>query len=213
MRIIEFQTGSEGNCCVAYEDDVLVMFDCGLSMKKLNQYLKANEIDLSSFKNFYLLISHEHTDHYNDTTVSELLLTYNPIMIWGDRLYVDYKVQIQSKAFSHGDLTSYGYVVEFPSWYTVGYIIDIDSSNIADSKFEIVKYKKFKEFKNLSYLFIEANYDEEKEKEYLSADVSYLGYDASSGFKRHLSKQESEAIIKYLSPTDFTTIHHSSRFF
>lgn len=57
MEIINFGSGSKGNCYLAtFENGLAVMLDCGVRLAKVQNSVNFNNVDL-------LFVSHEHRDH------------------------------------------------------------------------------------------------------------------------------------------------------
>lgn len=66
MKIKVLASGSKGNCTALISDDATILLDVGIGLKKLQQAL--------NFKNpTAALITHEHGDHANKSTIAELL--------------------------------------------------------------------------------------------------------------------------------------------
>lgn len=208
MKTIE--SGSSGNCSyVFYKDEnTLILFDLGISFKKLNSYLLEHEnIALDRDKlNVSILVTHGHSDHW-------LVSTFNSLCKWdnldikiaipkGDEVtFTNFNHTISAKKFVHGDTFTRFYILD----ESYGYLTDCN-------KDELPKIVLWKKAYNLKELLIEANYDEY----YLdnTARLSLVqGYNVTNGFERHLSKQDAEFIIFMIHPQTYKTIHHSKRFF
>jgi phosphoribosyl 1,2-cyclic phosphodiesterase len=61
MRLIPLQSGSAGNCVLVEGGGVRVLFDAGISAKRITERLQVHGIEPSSID--ALMISHEHSDH------------------------------------------------------------------------------------------------------------------------------------------------------
>lgn len=63
MAVLNFNmvsSGSKGNCSLIWDDDTLLVFDFGITMKRFRERLKMLGID---HKEYSMFISHEHSDH------------------------------------------------------------------------------------------------------------------------------------------------------
>ena len=61
MNIKVFASGSGGNCMLLSERDTHILIDAGISMRRLQQSLRANDLEIDDIGG--VLITHEHSDH------------------------------------------------------------------------------------------------------------------------------------------------------
>lgn len=202
----EIQSGSKGNSSFLLLDgENLVLFDLGISFKKLSEGLLDGFVDIKNLEyNVIVCITHQHKDHWNTTTYKQLEKLPNlklTLHFPQDETYILWEgYTISSKPFRHGTITSNFFVVD----RTYGYLTDVSNDQLIDILLWKYAY-------NLQWLFVESNYDNEYLKYTNQASISN-GYDVSSGFDRHLSIQEAEWLVENLKPTNTHYIHKSSRF-
>lgn len=60
MNFNMVSSGSKGNCTLIWDDDTLLVFDFGITMKRFRERLNLLGID---HREYSMFISHEHTDH------------------------------------------------------------------------------------------------------------------------------------------------------
>ena len=86
MKTLSIQSGSNGNCIFYESQGVKLLFDAGISLKKLKSRLWENEIDYEDING--LFISHDHSDHCSSIGIFQRGLgvpvfiskkTFNPI--------------------------------------------------------------------------------------------------------------------------------------
>ena len=63
MRISTVASGSSGNCIYVGSDNTHLLVDAGISKKRTETGLNANDIDMKDISG--ILITHEHIDHIN----------------------------------------------------------------------------------------------------------------------------------------------------
>ena len=61
MNIKVFASGSGGNCMLLSERDTHILIDAGISMRRLQQSLRAHDLEIEDIGG--VLITHEHSDH------------------------------------------------------------------------------------------------------------------------------------------------------
>ena len=67
MKYNILSTGSKGNCIILKD---YIMLDCGLSYKKIQDYLDKIKV---------IFISHKHSDHFNKATIKKIAFEYPSI--------------------------------------------------------------------------------------------------------------------------------------
>ena len=71
MNIKVFASGSGGNCMLLSERDTHILIDAGISMRRLQQSLRAHDLEIDDIGG--VLITHEHSDHVSGL---KMLLKY-----------------------------------------------------------------------------------------------------------------------------------------
>lgn len=61
MKVTVFASGSSGNCLLLSEGDTHILLDAGISMRRIQQSLRAAGLDIQDIGG--VLITHEHSDH------------------------------------------------------------------------------------------------------------------------------------------------------
>ena len=61
LRFLSFSSGSSGNCYFLGNGKCGILIDAGVSLRRLKQYLTANNMSFDSFS--AILITHDHMDH------------------------------------------------------------------------------------------------------------------------------------------------------
>jgi len=77
MKIKVFASGSGGNCMLCSERDTHILIDAGISMRRLQQSLRANDLDIDDIGG--VLITHEHSDHVSGL---KMLLKYYDLPLY-----------------------------------------------------------------------------------------------------------------------------------
>lgn len=202
-------SGSSGNA-VRIEN---IMIDCGIPYKYMKEEL---------YKVDFLLITHDHSDHVNKTTLKHIVKDFPNI-----KIYSTYKVaRINENVVAIN--TDYlpiwlkdceMYAVEVPhNTITFAYILLLPGHNVlyATDLRQTDELEKFTEEKHLKYdyMFLEANYDDYKlegvKNEWHGQYNAYI--DSTS---RHLSKDQSlKCYIKYKTERgEYIELHKSKRFY
>lgn len=208
MLMKSIHSGSDGNCAyIRLPQNQLVLFDLGLSCRKITSRLTNDGLDLDGqLWDVLVCITHQHSDHWQPTTYKQLGKTgtlattlFFPQEPEGERQWFEHKVQW--KKFRHGTITTNFFILD--SKY--GYLTDCSG----DQMFNLAMWEPAEK---LDELFIESNYDESY-LDYIEQANLTVGYDVMSGFTRHLSNQESDWVVKSLKPKANYRTHKSSRFF
>lgn len=77
MNIKVFASGSGGNCMLCSERDTHILIDAGISMRRLQQSLRANDLEIDDIGG--VLITHEHSDHVSGL---KMLLKYYDLPLY-----------------------------------------------------------------------------------------------------------------------------------
>ena len=77
MNIKVFASGSGGNCMLCSERDTHILIDAGISMRRLQQSLRANDLEIDDIGG--VLITHEHSDHVSGL---KMLLKYHVLPLY-----------------------------------------------------------------------------------------------------------------------------------
>lgn len=76
MKIVVLASGSEGNCTYVESKGTVILIDCGLSMRQVNERLISRGIELKKID--AVIISHEHNDHVK--ALEMIYKHYKPIV-------------------------------------------------------------------------------------------------------------------------------------
>ncbi|MBR1566998.1 MAG: MBL fold metallo-hydrolase [Oscillospiraceae bacterium] len=77
MNIKVFASGSGGNCMLLSERDTHILIDAGISMRRLQQSLRACDLEIDDIGG--VLITHEHSDHVSGL---KMLLKYHELPLY-----------------------------------------------------------------------------------------------------------------------------------
>ena len=77
MNIKVFASGSGGNCMLCSERDTHILIDAGISMRRLQQSLRAWDLEIDDIGG--VLITHEHSDHVSGL---KMLLKYHELPLY-----------------------------------------------------------------------------------------------------------------------------------
>ncbi|WPP08540.1 hypothetical protein SIN07_05705 [Pediococcus inopinatus] len=197
-------SGSSGNCVIIND----LMFDIGLSFKKIHKYLYGVK---------YVLISHVHGDHLDIGTYHQIRKKFPNIILIGD-LEVHEKARMDIVAHPNEPiklktctLTPFlaPHDVEVMGW--TWQIDHKDLLYVTDTySLENVPHHKY------DYFFLEANHDQHKVDAIMNEDVKKYGYSAVDGSLRHMSTQDSKKFF-YLNRKNkdslWIRLHKSARFY
>lgn len=196
-------SGSKGNCVIIND----VMIDCGISFKKINEYLYNIRV---------LLLTHIHSDHIKESTLRQIKKLFPKIKIIGNyevhqmfgvdivcnnNFLVKYLNYEFMPFLCEHDVLTYGYTWEYQGLNVI-YATDTSSMKHAPNK----KY---------DYIFIESNHDEKK-LEIARQATTIKGYDPYLSGKRHLSTQQAKGFYyshRRSKESLFIELHKSERFY
>lgn len=160
MKYNILSTGSGGNCTIIND---YLMLDCGLSYKKIKKYLKKVKV---------IFISHEHSDHFNSTTIKQLCYDFPNIKFVVGHFLV---VKLLLCGVSKKNII----VLDTKKWYDIGIFkirLDYLIHDVPNDCIHIEFKNGIKMFyatdtstidhiiaKDYDYYFVEANYDTDEE--------------------------------------------------
>ena len=170
MRLWSNASGSSGNCIYAGSDNTHLLFDAGISGKKIENGL--NEVELTSKDLDGLLVTHEHIDHIQGLgvmarragvpiyatkgTIEAIKCTASVGKI-DDGLFHEIKAD---ESFSIGDIEITPIAISHDAAEPVAYLINQGEKRAAILT-DLGKYDKYivDRIKGLDVLFLEANHD------------------------------------------------------
>lgn len=203
MRISTVASGSSGNCIYVGSDNTHLLVDAGISKKKTEIGLNANDIDLKDISG--ILITHEHIDHINGLGVIsrkyEIPIYATPNTITAiksntklghipEDLYVDIQAD---EHFNIGDIDVCPFNISHDAAQPVAYRMSKDNKSVAVAT-DMGKYDDYivNNLKNLDALVIEANHDV---RMLLAGAYPYYLKQRILGDRGHLSNEMSGKLI------------------
>lgn len=189
MKFNIIASGSKGNASVILSSKTKILIDFGISKKRVEHGLTAFNLTLDDIDAY--LFTHEHTDHMSQArSISSLDKIYAPIEVFsrlGYRPSLDHIVK-PYKEFVVGTLSILPLPLSHDSSETYGYLIkDSKESFVIITDTGLVTEKNLEYIKNLDYIVLESNYDEEML--FNSGRPSHL-IKRIIGDKGHLSNKE-----------------------
>lgn len=203
MRISTVASGSSGNCIYVGSDNTHVLIDAGISKKRTEIGLKANDIDMKDIS--AILITHEHIDHINGLGVISRKYEI-PIYATGktieeikynrklgeipEYLYVEIN---EDKHFDIGDLDICPFAISHDAVQPVAYRINCGGKAVAVAT-DMGKYNDYtvSNLEKLDALVIEANHDI---RMLLAGTYPYYLKQRILGDRGHLSNEMSGRLI------------------
>lgn len=209
-------SGSKGNSLIVKSNDTFLLFDFGISKKRVNEGLQVFSSNLNKVEAFFL--THTHSDHASNIFNAPKEKIYcgakkiknnknsDLILIDEDKILKDFKpvfiddIKVTPLPLSHDcrDCKTYGFLIE-----------DKDSklSYITDTGF--IPEKNFDYLINLDYYIFESNHDpkmlyESNRPEYLKnriiSDKGHLSNSDCSYYLANLiGKKTKEVVLSHLS--------------
>lgn len=195
-------SSSAGNCVVIND----VMVDCGVAFNTIKEYL---------YKIKYLLITHIHTDHVNETTLMKIKKEFPRIKIIGNHeVHQMHRVDVISNnrypiTFKDYSFTPFECVHDV---VTQGFVWEYEGKKIIyatdTSSLEFAIGEKY------DYLFLESNHDAKRLEQI--RDERNGSYSPYLSAKRHLSTQDCRTFY-YLNrrskDSELIELHKSERFY
>ena len=170
MRISTVASGSSGNCIYVGSDNTHLLVDAGISKKRTETGLNANDIDMKDISG--ILITHEHIDHINGLGVIsrkyeipiyatpktvEAIKSNNKLGHIPEELYVEIKAD---EHFNIGDIEVCPFSISHDAAEPVAYRFNEGGKSVAVAT-DMGKYDDYivSNLKKLDALVIEANHD------------------------------------------------------
>lgn len=203
MRISTVASGSSGNCIYVGSDNTHILIDAGISKKRIETGLKANDVDINDIQGIF--ITHEHIDHINGLGV--VSRKYN-IPIYATDLTID-AIKSNSKlgainedlfceikadeTFEIGDLQVNPFEISHDAVKPVAYRVECGDKAVAVAT-DMGKFDDYivSNLSNLDALVIEANHDV---RMLLAGTYPYYLKQRILGDKGHLSNETSAKLI------------------
>ena len=159
MLLTSLSSSSKGNIHILGNGVTTILLDCGIKFNRLTKELNNLKID-------GVLITHEHGDHVGGCkTLSEnKLTTYYSTKETLDKVNVPLfsKKKIEPfKTFKIGTFTIVAFEVKHDAVHPVNYLIKDEISNAQLLYITDTGYIDNLEFKDIDYILIECNFDEE----------------------------------------------------
>lgn len=170
MRLLSIASGSSGNCIYVGDGDTHLLIDAGISGKRIEAGLNANDLKTSDVKG--ILITHEHSDHISGLGV--LARRYR-IPMYATPETIDEILQIKSlgtvepdlfvpilpdEEFQIDDLTVHPFSISHDAANPVAYRISNAAEQVAVAT-DMGTYDQYTvdNLKGLDALLLEANHD------------------------------------------------------
>lgn len=165
--ICPLSSGSGGNLIFVGSTNTKLLFDVGLSLKKINEKLAEIDLQLSDIDG--IVISHEHSDHIKGL---EQIAKHTsiPVLCNGDTAKAicetidsrpNFKIFSTGEPFTFGDITIHPFSIQHDTLDPVAFSLSFDCIKVGictDLGFasNLVAHH----LKDCDYLFIEANHEE-----------------------------------------------------
>ncbi len=146
MEIYILASGSKANCCIVKTTQSTVMIDCGITKRKVNQFLTRDPD--------YLFVTHQHSDHVKYLDQFSSCKKYS-VFESEKTTKLDFY-----KKYTRNDLTIMPLELSHDSDNTAGYIFQSDGFKlvyITDTGY--ISEKNIKLTSNADYYIIESNHD------------------------------------------------------
>lgn len=200
-------SGSKGNCSLVWDDETLLVFDFGITMKRFRERLKLLGIDHHEYSMF---ISHEHSDH---TRGISMINKYDRFDLYSRegtlnalRMRDGYTIH---EAVAIGNFHVNAISVSHDAADPVGYVIKAGNSRVSIvSDLGKVSTGLLKEARNSDILAFEANHDVEMLRNGKYPEMLKRRILSNHG---HLSNEQSaEAISRIVGPETRIVLTHLS---
>jgi len=211
LRFSVLGSGSAGNATVLECGSTRILIDAGLSAKQLCLRLASLGIDPATLS--AILLTHEHGDHVRGL---RNFLKKHPTTIYAtaETAHVvreqnigeaDWKTFEAGQEFTVNNLTVESFSIQHDAVDPVGYVVSNDSFRfglLSDAGFVTSSVRL--RLKNLSALFVEANYDEELLE--LDTKRPWSIKQRISSRHGHLSNVQVEDLIREIAHADLSQI-------
>lgn len=191
-------SGSKGNCSLIWDDDTLLVFDFGITMKRFRERLEKLGIE---HKEYSLFISHEHSDHSRGVS---MVKKHHRFDLYSREATLD-ALRFRDGFSIHDSVAIGNFLVKAISVShdaadPVGYVIQSGQSRISVvSDLGIVSEELIRETKNSDILAFEANHDIEMLKYGRYPEMLKRRILSNHG---HLSNEQSAEAIGSITGTD-----------
>lgn len=163
MAVLNFNmisSGSKGNCSLVWDDETLLVFDFGITMKRFRERKKLLGIN---HREYSMFISHEHSDHSKGVP---MIRKYDRFDLYSREATLD--AMRQRDGFSIGESVAIGNFlvraisVSHDAADPVGYVVTSGKSRVSIvSDLGKVSDELLNEARNSNILAFEANHDVE----------------------------------------------------
>ncbi len=168
FKFYSLSSSSTGNCLLVESDESRILFDVGISMKKINTELDKIGLSLSDISAIF--ITHEHSDHCKSLeTINKKynIPIYTNLETWEtlNKTYTKIKdeskniIDINSK-IKFNDISIKSFETNHDCSNSCGYTIEKDNKKISiATDLGTVTDSVYNSLKKSSFVFIESNYD------------------------------------------------------
>lgn len=207
MNFSMVSSGSKGNCTLIWDDETLLVFDFGITMKRFRERIKLLGID---HREYSMFISHEHSDH---TRGVKMISKYDRFDLYSRELTLN--AMGMRDGFNVHDSVAIGNFlvkaisVSHDAADPVGFVVQSGNSKISIvSDLGKVSAELLREAKNSDILAFEANHDVEMLKNGSYPEVLKRRILSNHG---HLSNEQSaEALSTMAGPLTSIVLTHLS---
>lgn len=203
IRMASVASGSSGNCIYVGSDDTHILIDAGISKKKTEIGLNANNIDLKDIS--AIMITHEHIDHINGLGVISrkyeipIYATEKTIIEIENNKKIGvipqglFHIVTEDEHFAVGDLDICPFKISHDAIQPVGYRVGCNGKSVAVAT-DMGKYDDYiiDNLSGLDAIVIEANHDV---RMLLAGSYPYHLKQRILGDKGHLSNETSGRLI------------------
>lgn len=203
LYIASINSGSNGNCYYAGNENEAVLIDAGISCREIEKRMKALNLDILKLKAVF--ISHEHSDHISGLAV--LSKKWNlPVYVTANTkpfCYLNDEHQTVAistdECISIGELTVTAFAKKHDAVHPHSFVIE--NNNVRVGVFTDIGRacaNVIKHFKTCDAVFLESNYDTDM---LMNGNYPYHLKKRISNGEGHLSNDEAlEIFLKHRSP-------------